>query len=92
MNIMDKNNLVKCTQENSSISFSIDRFEGYFAVCENRLTEEMILISKTLIPEGAKPGDILVIENNMLVIDVQKTKKEQVDIKNLAQKLFKRKS
>lgn len=38
----------------------IDRFEGDFAVCENK-NREMINIERKLIPKDAREGDILVI-------------------------------
>lgn len=91
MKFLTLSNLLKYINNNTSISFSIDRFEENFAVCENRLTQEMILISKELIPNQSKTGDILIFENNILVIDIKTTNQEQEEIKNLVNQLFKRK-
>ena len=92
MNILAKKDLLKYVEDSSSISFSIDRFEEDFAVCENKLTEEIILISQNLIPKEAKSGDILIFKNNMLIVDIQETQTQQENIKNLVEQLFKRKS
>lgn len=91
MKFLTLNDLLKYINNNNSISFSIDRFEENFAVCENRLTQEMILISKELIPTPSKTGDILILKNNILVIDKKTTNQEQEEIKNLVNQLFKRK-
>ena len=92
MNIINKKDLLKYLQENPSVSFSIDGFEENFAVCENRLTEHMVFINKDLISQDAKTGDILIIKDDTLIIDMEETKKEQDVIKTLANQLFKRKS
>lgn len=73
-------------------SFSIDRFEEEFAVCENRKTNEMINIPKSLLPENCKSGDIIILKNGKYVLDVSQTKKEQDEIKNLVNNLFKKKN
>ncbi len=92
MNILTINDLLKYLQKNLSASFSIDRFEENFAVCENLSTEEMILISQNLISKEAKPGDILVLKENILIVDLEATKNQQDHVKNLVDQLFKRKS
>lgn len=71
--------------------FALDRFEGDFAVCENRTTGEIINIPKELISSNAKEGSILKIENSKYILDEQETTKAQKEIKNLANNLFKRK-
>lgn len=46
---------------NSNIEeFTIDRFEGNIAVCENRKTKEMINVKVENLPKGAKEGNILI--------------------------------
>lgn len=72
-------------------SFSIDRFEGNFAICENRKTQEMVNIEKSLLPEECKEGDIIKFENGKYTIDNSQTKKEKEEIKNLVDNLFKKK-
>lgn len=91
MNIFNKSDLENFIK-NKDLSFSIDRFEENFVICEVKETNEMINISKNLLPINAKPGDILKIENSELIIDFEKTKNEQKEIKKLVDSLFKRKN
>lgn len=37
----------------------IDRFEGDFAVCQNRETKEMLDLDRKLLPSDAKEGDFI---------------------------------
>lgn len=76
----------------TNLSFSIDRFEGNFAVCENLQTHEMINIEKSLIPKNCKTGDIIVFADGKYILDENQTKKEKEEIKNLVNNLFKRKN
>ena len=76
---------------NKSTTFSIDRFEGNFAVCENKQTNEMVNIEKSLLPENCHEGDIIKLENGSYVLDTQNTNKEQEEIKHLLNNLFKKK-
>lgn len=89
MDILNKSDLKNYIEK--EISFSIDRFEEDFAVCENRATHEMVNISRKLLPLSAKPGDILILKNFELILDSEKTKEEQKEIKNLVDNLFKKK-
>ena len=89
MNILNKSDL-QIFIKNKKLSFSIDRFEENFAVCEVKETNEIINISKELLPIAAKEGDILKIDNSELIIDYEKTKNEQKEIKNLVDGLFKK--
>lgn len=70
------------------VTFSIDRFEGDFAICENKQTNEMVNIEKSLLPNNSKEGDIIKLENGIYVLDVQSTNKEQEEVKNLVNNLF----
>ncbi len=72
--------------------FSIDRFEGEFAICENKETNEMINIHCSLIPENSKEGDILKLENGVYVIDKITTNTEQDEIKCMVNSLFRKKN
>lgn len=76
---------------NRTITFSIDRFEGNFAVCENTQTNKIINIEKSLLPDDCKEGDIIKFENGKYTLDVSQSKKEKEDIKNLVNSLFKKK-
>lgn len=81
------NNYIQKTET----TFSIDRFEGDFAICENRNTGEMVNIPKSDLPENVKEGSILKFENGKYILDIENTKMEQQEIKNLVNNLFKRK-
>lgn len=60
----------------------IDRFEGNYAVCEKE-NGEIINIEKDKIPNEAKEGDVLVIENNGIIIDKEETEKRKEEMKKL---------
>lgn len=81
---------LKNTMEKNTF-FSIDRFEGNFAICENKSTNEIVNIDKSLLPDNCKEGDILKFENGVYVIDKNKSKSEQQEIKNMVDNLFKKK-
>lgn len=70
--------------------FSIDRFEGNFAVCENLETGEMVNIEKSLLPENVKEGSILKYENNTYILEITETISKQENIKNIVNNLFKK--
>lgn len=55
--------------------FSLDRYEGDYAICENRTTGEMFDIPRLKITPYAKEGDILKLENNTYTIDLDETRK-----------------
>lgn len=74
------------------VLFSIDRFEGEFAVCENLTTNEMVNLTRDLLPENCKEGDIIKLENNVYIKDEIATKNAQEEIKNMVNNLFKRKN
>lgn len=95
LNYLNKNkkeNENEINEKNSIPKFSIDRFEEDFAVCEDKKTLEMINISKAFIPNNASVGDILTLKDDILIIDVLKTKDQQKKIESLVSQLFKRKS
>lgn len=57
-----KNYLSRNNTENSILI--LDRFEGNFAICENKQTGKIVNIPKSLISSQAKDGDILKLKNN----------------------------
>ena len=73
-----------------SISYSIDRFEGAFAVCENRESLEMVNIPLSKLPKNINKSTILKFENNKYYIDTVKTIciKNQINYKS--SKVYKR--
>lgn len=72
-------------------TFSIDRFEENYAVCENRETGEFVNIPIDKLPENCTKGSILKLENGKYILDAISTKEEQEEIKKLVNNLFKRK-
>lgn len=66
----------------------IDRFEGEFAVCEDRKTGEMINIEKEKLPNGAKEGSILKFDNDRYVLDEKKEEEIRNRIEEKARKLW----
>lgn len=65
----------------------IDRFEGDFAVCEKE-DKTMIDIERSKIPDEAKEGDALLVEDNKIIIDEEETKKRVERIKDLTKDLW----
>lgn len=65
----------------------IDRFEGSYVVCEKE-DRTMIEIKSIDLPSEAKEGDVLVIDNNMITIDIEETEKRHRDIQILTEDLW----
>lgn len=69
--------------------FTIDRFEDNIAVLENRDTGEVFNINKNELPQEAKEGTILKLNNNKYEIDLEEQKIVEDRIKNKMNKLWK---
>jgi len=65
----------------------IDRFEGDFAVCEKE-DKTMIDIERNKIPDEAKEGDALLVEDSKIIIDEEETKKREERIIDLTKDLW----
>lgn len=65
----------------------IDRFEGNFAVCEKD-DKTMIDIEKTKLPLEAKEGDVIIIEQDKITIDLIETKKRKSEITKITKNLW----
>ena len=74
---------------NAIEEFTIDRFEGDFAVLENRNTGKMIDVKKENLPENVKEGDILDKINGKYTLNKEKTLETKNRIKDKMQKLWK---
>lgn len=68
------NELKSYLDKNSNPMFTLDRFEGDFAVLENRNTKEMTDIPISNILSNAKEGDILKLSNGSYVVDYEETR------------------
>ena len=69
--------------------FTVDRFEGDIAVLESRDTGEMININKNELPQDAKEGSILKLNNKKYEIDMEEQKEVEKRIKDKMNKLWK---
>ena len=65
----------------------IDRFEGNYAVCEKE-DRSMVDIKKSKIPGIAKEGDVLSINNDVIIIDVEETQKRRRKVEKLTKDLW----
>ncbi len=62
----------------------IDRFEGEYALIE--MNRKIFHIPKSLLPKGAKEGDVI---NITITLDPEATAKLKKDVNALANELFK---
>lgn len=65
----------------------IDRFEGHFAVCE-KMDRTMIDIERSKLPDGAKEGDVLELQEDKIIIDREATDKRKKEIELLTEDLW----
>ena len=72
------------------VLFSIDRFEGNYAVCENLTTNKFCNIPKNKLPKNCKAGSIIKFDNNCYTLDEKSTSTKQTQVKNMVNNLFKR--
>lgn len=66
----------------------IDRFEGDYAICEKG-DRTMMEIPRILMPEDAKEGDVLIIENDKIITDHETTEQRKNEIADLVKGLWK---
>lgn len=65
----------------------IDRFEGNYAVCEKE-DRTMMNVKKSKIPGIAKEGDVLSIDNDVIIINKEKTQERKRKIEKLTKDLW----
>lgn len=68
--------------------YTIDRFEGDIAVCEDRENNKMINIKKENLPQGAKEGSVLKYENGKYSLDKEKEEEISKRIKEKMDNLW----
>lgn len=73
---------------NTSKNYTIDRFEGDYAVCEDRINKKMINIKKDELPKDAKEGNILQYKNGKYEINIDEQKDVQERIKQKMNNLW----
>lgn len=68
--------------------YSVDRFEGEYAVLENRKTNETKNVKKDMLPENIKEGSILQYVNGKYTYNEELTKEENNRIQDRMNKLW----
>ena len=68
--------------------YTIDRFEGDLAVCEDRETKEMINIKRKDLPEDSREGSILKLKNGKFELDLEEEEKVEKRIKEKMDNLW----
>ena len=68
--------------------YSVDRFEGEYAVLENRKTNEIKHVKKDMLPENIKEGSILQYVNGKYTYNEKLTKEETKRIQEKMNKLW----
>ena len=68
--------------------YSVDRFEGEYAVLENRKTNETKNVKKDMLPENIKEGSILQYVNGKYTYNEELTKEETNRIQEKMNKLW----
>ena len=68
--------------------YSVDRFEGEYAVLENRKTNETKNVKKDMLPENKKEGSILQYVNGKYTYNEELTKEENNRIQDRMNKLW----
>ena len=66
----------------------IDRFEGGFALCQSLENGDMQSIALFSLPTGAKEGDVLVIRQNTIRLDKQRTEQRKADMQKMMDGLW----
>ena len=68
--------------------YSVDRFEGEYAVLENRKTNEIKHVKKDMLPENIKEGSILQYVSGKYTYNEELTKEETTRIQDRMNKLW----
>ncbi len=68
------NELKTYLEQSFNPMYTLDRFEGNFAVLEDRNSKKMLDIPISNIPSNAKEGDILKLSNGSYIVDHEETK------------------
>jgi len=59
-----------------------------FMQCVKKEDKTMIDILKINLPFEVKEGDVLILENNMITIDIEETEKRRIKIEKLTEGLW----
>ena len=69
--------------------FTLDRFEGDFAICENQTSGKLLDIHKSVVDSSANEGDVLHFDGNKLLLNSVETEKQKKIISDLINNNFK---
>lgn len=69
--------------------YSLDRFEGELAVLEDE-DERMLTVSRAMLPEGSRPGDVFRLEGGRYLPAPEETDRRRKEIRRLQEKLRRR--
>ncbi|QIZ69145.1 DUF3006 domain-containing protein [Geobacillus subterraneus] len=69
------------------MKYTIDRFEGKWAVCEGE-NGKMVNIEKSKLPKSARAGDVIVQENGQFRVNKKETEKRRKEIEELMSEIF----
>jgi len=70
------------------VYYTVDRIEGGFAMLEDA-NMNMKNVKLNDLPENIKEGDILKLENNIYIIDTERTKRIKKELDERLRKMFK---
>lgn len=68
--------------------YSVDRFEGEYAILENRKTSEIKKVQKDSLPENIKEGSVLEYVNGKYIYNEETTNFEKAKIKGRMDQLW----
>ncbi|NLN81107.1 MAG: DUF3006 domain-containing protein [Clostridiales bacterium] len=69
------------------MKYSIDRFEGEFAVLQDDERNSMDVL-RSLLPDNARQGDVVIFEDEKWRIDAEETSTRRDRVKKLQQRLL----
>ena len=72
------------------MKYTLDRFEEEYVILENRESGEFFKVTKDVVIDIAKEGDILELVDGKYIVHIEETNKQKEYIKNLMQKLKKK--
>lgn len=68
--------------------YSVDRFEGEYAILEDRKTKEMKQVRRDMLPQNIEEGSILQCVNDKYINNEELTNQERERIKDKMNKLW----
>ena len=69
--------------------FTLDRYEGDFAICENRTNGKMYDIPAFKVDSSVKEGEIIKLENEIYTLDYEENAKQVENSRELTRKVTK---